>query len=144
MTRWTVFALALAVTGCSMPPSGHLFRTSLSNGDGYAPVSVVLADQTDLVTGIEAAPAGRDAPPTQATIRPDPNDTTAFIVTWMGGLCASDIALSFGRTGSGYALHLEGHKPELANCSMVGIGRDLRVRTAAPISLELIGVVGSE
>jgi hypothetical protein len=144
MTRLTVLALALLVAACSLPPAGRLFRTSLSNGDGDAPLPIALGDETDLVSGIEAAPAGADAPGTGATVRADPDRTNAFIVTWMGGLCATDAALSFTRAGSGYALQLEGHQATLASCPMVGIERDLRIRTSSAVPLALIAVTGNE
>jgi hypothetical protein len=141
-TRLSVLALAILVAACSLPPAGRLFRTSLPR-DSYAPLPVVLGDETELVTGIEAGPAGTD-PGLRATVRVDPEDGQAFIVTWMGGLCASDAALSFTRAGSGYALHLEGHEPLLGSCSMGGIGQGLRIRTSSPIPLELIAVTGNE
>jgi hypothetical protein len=144
MPRLTVLAVAVLVAACSLPPAGRLFRTSLSNGDGYAQIPIALGDETDLVTGIEAAPAGAEAPGAGASVRADLAGTNAFIVTWMGGLCATDAALSFTRAGSGFALHLEGHQPPLASCSMVGIGRDLRIRTSTPIPLDLIAATGNE
>src|SRR3954469_21249846 len=135
LTRLAVLVLGLLVAACSLPPAGRLFRTSLPNA-GYAPFPIVLGDETALVTGIEAAPAGGD-PSGGAALRVDPEGANAFIATWMGGLCASDATLSFTRVGSGYALHLESHKPLTASCPAVGIVRDLRIRTSGAIALEL-------
>ena len=140
MRRAVSLVLAVLVAACSSPPAGRLFTTSLPT-DGYAPLPVVLGDETGLVSGIEPGPAGATAPSLEA--RADPAGPNGFVVGWMGGLCSSDVALSFKRTASGFAVHLEVHD-KVGSCPMVGISRDVRVKTTAPISIESIEVTGSD
>ena len=104
---------------------------------------VVLGDETNLVTAIEPVPGVGDPGP-EAEVRADAQGPSSFLVSWIGGLCASDLAMSFARAGSGYTLTLEGHEPLLGSCPAVGIGRGLRVTMSAPIPLDSIAVTGTE
>jgi len=131
--------LAVVLAGC-LPPAGRLFRTSLPT-DSYRPLPVVLGDETGLVVRIEPGPPVASAPDT--AVRGDPADPNAFVVTWLGGPCESDAALSLARSGARYALRLEVHDA-FGSCPAVGIERNLYVRTSAPISADSIDLSGTE
>jgi hypothetical protein len=131
--------LAVVLAGC-LPPAGRLFRTDLPT-DSYHPLPVVLGDQTGLVMRIEPGPPVASVPDT--AVRGDPADPNAFVVTWLGGPCESDTALSLARSGARYALRLDVHQG-FGSCPAVGIERNLYVRTSAPISADLIDLSGKE
>lgn len=136
----TGLVLAIVVGAC-LPPAGRLFRTTLSNPDGAYPLPVALGDETELVTGIEPAlPDPRAS--LEVTVQQDSADPRARIVTWVGGACDDDAALSFRPSGSEYELHLEVHAG-LGSCVALGVVRGLRIKLSESIPLGSIRASGS-
>jgi|GEM_PF-1600188 hypothetical protein len=136
-------AILMAVLASCGEPPGALFQTTLSNPNGEFPLPVTLGDNTGLVVGIGAAqfdPIGfRDA-----GILSDPTGPTAFILTWLGGMCDNDAALVFSSTGSGYDLHVAVHEKLGLGCPAAGISRGLRIETSEPIPIGAVTVSGSK
>jgi hypothetical protein len=138
--------LTLTLAAC-LPPAGRLFNTTLihkspANPGGDYPLPVTLGDQTDLVVGIEPTDAdesGGLAP----LVKADPTDPNALIVSWLGGLCDNDAAVSFQPSGSGYTLHLDVHEKLGLGCPAAGLLRGLRIITSEPIPIDSIAASGS-
>ena len=146
-----VAALGLVLTcfvaACSMPPAGQLFHTTLlhrspSNPTGDYPLPVAIGDQTELVVGIEPAEGDQGGGP-EPFVRLDPADPNALILTWVGGMCDNDAAVSFRPSGSGYALHLDVHGKLGFGCPAAGILRGLRIVASKAIEIRAIAVSGA-
>jgi hypothetical protein len=96
---------------------------------------VVLGDETDLVTAIESAEEAATSSALDLSVAADPTNPNAIIAGWLGGLCDSDATLTFGQTGSGYALHLEVHEKLGLGCPAAGIGRAVRITLSKPVRI---------
>lgn len=136
-----VLLAVLIVAACLAPP-GRLFHATLLH-PSEDPLPVTLGDQTGLVVGIQSAEVDTFSS-WDLRASADPADPMAFVLTWLGGACDSDADVSFQRTGSGYALHLEVHRAFSLGCRAVGIPRALRIITAEPIPVGSIGVNGQD
>lgn len=143
MRSSVIGAILMAALAACGPEPGALFSTTLSNQDGEFPLPVALHDQTGLVAGIGAAQFDpidfRDA-----GVLADPTDPTAFILTWLGGMCDNDAALVFRSTGTGYDLQVAVHGKPGLGCPAAGILRALRIETSEPIPVGEITISGSK
>lgn len=131
--------VAISVAACGSPEDRR-FETALPTSD-YDPLPVVLRDETGLVLGIEPArfdPQG----PGELRVEADPIDRAALLVSWLGGLCEGDAALTFWRSDSTYALHLAISRKPGTGCPALGVGRALRITTSSPIPADSILVSG--
>ena len=128
--------VAVSVAACG-PSGGRLFQTALPTTDHY-PLPVELRDGTGLVTGIEPAESEPQAA-REPRVEADPTNPSAFIVSWLGGMCEGDAMLSFWRTDSTYTLFLA-IRLAGTGCTALGVARALRVRTSSPISADSIRV----
>jgi hypothetical protein len=137
--------LGLALAGC-LGPSGQLFKTTLlhispENPAGDLPLPVVLGDETGLVLGIE--PAVGEGFESKPTVRSDPADPSAVIVSWLGGMCDSDAELLFRPHEAGYTLALTVGRKLGLGCPAAAVLRGVRIKTSAPVSPESIETFGS-
>jgi hypothetical protein len=143
------YALSLFLTfivAACLPPAGRVFQTTLlhtspSNPSGDHPLPVTLGDQTDLVVGIEPT-EGDERGGLEPLVQSDPADPNALILSWLGGMCDNDAAVSFQPSGSGYALHLQVHQKLGFGCPAAGLLRGLRITTSEPIPPGSIAVSG--
>ena len=139
--RALAISLILATLGVACAPlSGTLFRTTLpqppglDGGEGFKvdPPPVVLGDETDLVVGIEPAD-GNTAVGGEPIVEADPTDANALVVSWIGGACDNDAALSLRPAESGYTLELAVHGKLVMGCVALGILRGVRIETLHPV-----------
>jgi hypothetical protein len=113
----------------------------LATPTGEYALPVVLFDQTDLVVTIQGAVA--DAPGGhRAALRADPTDPNAFFLAWIGGACDNDAAISFGRSGGGFAVNVSVRGKLVLGCTAVGIARAVRIVTSEPMPIARITVTG--
>lgn len=136
--------LSAALVAACAGPQGVSYEATLSNADGEYPLPVTLDDTTGLVVGIGPTQvdfgAFRDA-----GILSDPAARSAFIVTWLGGMCDKDAALAFSSAGSGYDLHVAIHeKLGLGGCPAAGVFHALRIETSEAIPLGAVTISGSK
>jgi hypothetical protein len=105
---------------------------------------VVLSDETRLVTGIEPGTMEPGADDAELAARTDPIDPNAFIVSWLGGACDNDAALTFKQAEGGYLLNVAVHGKFgfPGGCPALGVPRDLRIITSTPIPVDSIVVAG--
>jgi hypothetical protein len=137
--------LGLVLAAC-LGPSGQLFRTTLlhispDNPAGDLPLPVVLGDETGLVVAIE--PAIGDTSDLKPSVRSDPVDPNAFIVSWLGGMCDNDAQLLFRPHEAGYSLALIVGRKVGLGCPAAAVSRGVRVKTSRPIAPESIETFGS-
>jgi hypothetical protein len=132
--------LTLTMAAC-LRPAGTLFETTVSQPDGSYPMPVALGDQTGIVTAIEPA-LGDSSARTEPLVEPDPADAKNVLVSWIGGACDNDVALSLQRSGSTFALHLDVHGKLGLGCPAVGLIRGLRIRFSEPIRADAINPSG--
>jgi len=92
-----------------------------------------------LVIGIEPADPDPDADES-ASVKADPADPAAFVVSWLGGLCVHEAALFLRPSGSTYFLHVEGRGG--GNCPAMAVSRGVRITTSRPIPSGSITVTG--
>ncbi len=139
-------ALGVLLAACAPSPAGHVWRTTLPNGDAGG-LPVVLRDETGLVTSIE--PISLDA--SQAggvpSVRDDPNDPSALLVTWLGG-CDTDAQLGLQPSHRGpglYELHVSAGSPGRlgGGCAPIAVGRGIRIHASSPIPAASIIVNGA-
>jgi hypothetical protein len=132
--------VAALVVGCSGPtdPEPQFFNTALPQ-ELDQPLPVVLGDQTGLVTAIGPAtdPQGNTGLP---VVLADPSDPMAFVITWLGGPCEKNAALSFTRKEGGYLLHLTASQN--TECPLIGYPRGVRIVTSTAIPVGSIEVIG--
>lgn len=146
--RQTVIGVALiisaAIVACSGPASSRSFSAVLQFSAEARPLPVVLSDETGLVTGIESAPMEPDGAYSELAARADPADPNAFIISWLGGDCDNDAALTFKRHEAGYTVGvaIQGKLGFPGGCTAGGVARDVRVVTSSPIPLASIVVAG--
>ena len=132
-----------AVAACSEPSPSRQFRAVLQVSAETPPLPVVLSDETGLVTGIGSAPMDPSAAAEPAA-RADPTDASAFIVSWLGGACDGDAALTFKRIEGGYVLNVTVHGKVSfpGGCPASGVFRDVRIDTSSPIPVGSIVAAG--
>jgi hypothetical protein len=130
--------LVCLVVGCSGADEASLFHTALPQ-EVDPPLPVVLRDTTGLVStiGPAADPHGDKIVP---EVLPDPTDPKAFVITWLGGPCEGDAALSFESQGGGYLLNLAAS--QRGDCPAIGYPRGVRIVTTVAIPISLIEVTG--
>ncbi len=135
---------AAAVAACTGPASGRQFTAVLQVSDEVPPLPVVLNDETGLVTGIASAPMDPGAAYAEPAVRADPTDPNAFIISWLGGACDNDAALTFKRMEGVYVLNVavNGKFGFPGGCTANGILRDVRIVTSSPIPLDSIVAAG--
>jgi hypothetical protein len=138
--------VAFTVAACQ-PPAGRVFQatllhTSLSNPSGDYPLPVTLLDQADLVVGIEPTDGDTQGGP-DPFVQVDPADPKALVLTWLGGLCDNDAAVSLYPTEPGYTLRLDVHQKLGLGCPAAGVLRGLRIVTSQPIPTGSITVSGT-
>lgn len=136
-------SLALSVlvclfVGCSGADEASVFRTALPQ-EVDPPLPVVLRDRTGLVSTIGPATDPSGAQPA-AEVLPDPTDPKAFVVTWLGGPCERDAALSFTSHGGRYLLVLAASQK--GDCPLIGNPRGVRIATTVAIPISSIDVTG--
>jgi hypothetical protein len=133
--------VAASIVGCSGPtrPEPRLFRTALPQ-EVDQPLPVVLGDETGLVTGIGPA-ADPQGDGVQPVVLADPSDPKAFVITWLGGPCERDAALSFKSKEGGYLLQLAVSQ-NTGGCLLIGNPRGVRIVTSAAIHVSSIEVTG--
>lgn len=132
--------LAAAVAAC-VPPAGRLFHTTLTTPDGSYSLPVTLGDQTNLVVGLEPGPT-EPFPDVEPTVRSDPADPKAMILTWVGGACEDESVVVFHSAGGRYDLAVSPRGGLFGSCPAIGILRAVRIRTSEPVSIDLIDVIG--
>ena len=130
--------LVCFVVGCSGADEASIFRTALPQ-EVDPPLPVVLRDTTGLVSTIGPAANPSGAQP-DAEVLLDSADPKAFVVTWLGGPCEGDAALSFTRQGGGYLLELAAS--QRGACPLIGYPRGVRIATTVAIPISLIQVTG--
>ena len=136
---------AVAMAACSGPTSSRQFSAVLQPSDEVPSLPVVLSDETGLVTGITSAPMDPGGEYREVVARADPTDPNAFIVSWLGGACDNDAALTFQRHEGGYVLSVAVHGKGGflgGSCTLQGIVRDLRIVTSSPIPVDSIVAAG--
>lgn len=136
-----VFA-AVGVMACSGPDASRQFSAVLQFSAEAVPLPVVLSDETGQVTRIESAPMDPASPYAGLTVRADPGDPNAFLVSWLGGTCDNDAALTFKRSADGYVLNVANHGKLGLGCTAAGVARDVRIVTATPIPVASIVAAG--
>ena len=146
MQRIAIAVTAALLVAACVGPNGQLFQTTLrdispSNPAGDLPMLVVLGDETGLVIGIE--PGAGELFDLNPSVQADPGDPNAFVVSWLGGMCDNDAALSFRPQQAGYSLALTVHEKLGLGCPAAGIYRSVRVRTSKPISPDSIEAFGT-
>jgi hypothetical protein len=134
--------VAIVIAACG-PPAGELFRTALPTVDGD-PLPVELGDSTGLVTAIEPADFDSDAV-LEPLVKADPTEPNAFVLSWLGGLCDGEAALSFWRSETAFGLNLvvRGGPGLFGGCAGAGVPRGLRIKTSSPIAVDSIVVYGT-
>lgn len=133
---------AAAVAACSGPSSGQQFSAVLQDSAEAPPLPVVLSDETGLVTGIESAPMDPRGDYGEPTVRADPTDPNAFIISWLGGACDNDASLTFKRAEGVNVLNVAVHGKFGFGCTAAGVYRDLRIVTSTPIPVDSIVAAG--
>lgn len=143
MKPWLIALIGAAVlASCGQPP-GARFTTTISTPNGELPLPVTLVDTTGLVVAIGPAEIDQ-ADFRDAGVLPDPGNPTAFVLTWLGGMCDNDVALVLSSTDSGYDLNLAIHQKLGGGCPAAGVLRAIRVETTAPIPVATISISGSK
>jgi hypothetical protein len=106
---------------------------------------MVLSDETGLVTGVESAPIDPLVEYAEAAARADPTDPNAFMISWLGGACDNDAALTFKRHEEGYVMNVtvHGNVGFPGGCTMNGIPRDVRIVTSSAIPVDSIVAGGT-
>jgi hypothetical protein len=131
-----------AVAACSEPSSGRPFSAVLQGVQEVPPLPVALSDETGLVTRIESAPSDPATAYASPAARADPTDPNAFIVSWLGGACDNDAALTFKQAEGVYVLNVAVHGKLVLGCTAAGVTRDLRIVTSSPIPVGSIVATG--
>jgi hypothetical protein len=141
MRRVALGILVAAFVVACLPPSGRLFHTTLTTPDGSYSLPVTLGDQTNLVVGFEPGPTD-PFPDVEPTVRSDPADPKAMILTWVGGACEDETVVVFHPGGGRYDLAVSPRGGLLGSCPAIGILRAVRIRTSEPVAMDLIDVIG--
>ncbi len=134
MRSVTLAVLLMIVAAACLAPAGTRFETTITQPDGSYPKPVVLGDQTGLVTAIESA-TGDTADGFELIARPDLQNANAVIVTWVGGACEDEVALSLYRSGEAFRLHLDvrGGPGIGGGCPAIALTRGLRIQFSEPV-----------
>ena len=98
-----------------------------------------------MVTGIASAPRDPSGRYAGVSVRADPADPNAFIVSWLGGACDNDASLTLSRHERNYVLNvtIHGRFGFPGGCTANGIARDIRILTSSPIPVESIIAAGA-
>jgi len=132
-------ALVAVLSSCQAP-AGTQFRATVVQPDGSYAMPVVLGDQTGLVTAIESAPfEGYVELP---SVRPDPNDPNAVIVSWGTGACDDDTSLALQRSGPGFRIDIAVNAGFTLACTAQLLYRGLRIQFSTAVSADAFDVFG--
>lgn len=145
------FLIAVSLLGAAAafaflrPASSPQFSAVLQVAAEAPPLPVVLSDETGLVTGIASAPKDPGGRYAGLSVRADPTDPNAFIVSWLGGACDNDASLTLSRHEGNYILNvmIHGKFGFPGGCTANGILRDVRIVTSSPIPVESIIAAGA-
>jgi len=132
-----VFVLSIVVGAACLAPSGTLFETTVTMPDGSYPMPVALRDQTGLVVAIEPA-LDESAAGKNLFVGPDPADPRSVLVTWFGGACDNDVAMSLTRAEGIHFLFLDTHGKLGLGCPALGLTRGVAIRFSEPIPVNTI------
>jgi len=135
-----VLAASLAACGDA---TGTVLSTTLTTEAVNVPLPVTLRDETGIVVAIEQAQV-EPVDFRNAGVLADPVDPTAFVLTWLGGMCDADAAITFRHLTDGYNVHLEIHPKGLFGaCPAAGVLRALRIQTSKALDATAISIGGS-
>jgi hypothetical protein len=134
--------LGAAVAACAGP--SRQFSAVMRGSDEAPPLPVVLSDETGFVTGFESAPIDPSADYRELAAQADPTNPNAFIVSWLGGACDNDAALTFKRGQGIYVLNVAVHNSIglFGGCVALGVPREVRIVTSNPIPIDSIVAAG--
>jgi hypothetical protein len=141
---WRAVAIslvALALVACAS--DGQRFSTTLRYPDGSYPLPVVVVDQTGLVVSVDRVAAGAGTGDTVPVVTLA-SDKSGIAVSWLGGACTDGATISFGRTPTGFSIHLRGSHPMFGSCPAIGLFRSVFIRLSEPIDPSTIVVSGAE
>ena len=137
--RFAAAALALLVLACG-PPAGQLHVITLSTPDGEHPLPVRLGDTSERIVSIEPelfdGAAAND--PSVRGVAGKPN---AFVLSWIGGMCDSDVVINFWPEEDGFGLQLHTNAKPGLGCPAAGIGRAIQIELSEPVSVDDITLV---
>lgn len=134
--------LAGVLAACGTPP-GVLFHTKLVHPDGSTPLPVTLGDTTDLVVRIGPG-AFDESADYHPSVRSDPADRNAMILSWTGSACRDSADVSFRRDGDHYLLAVYERGGLFATCPAIALLRAIRIETSEPVSIDQIDMIGSQ
>jgi uncharacterized protein YcfL len=137
--RLAAALLSLLVVACGAP-FAELHETTLPSPDGQRPLPVRLIDTSQRVVSMEpelSDHAGSDEP-TLTAVQGKPN---AFVLSWIGGMCDSDVEIHFRPLESGFGLQFHTNANPGLGCPAAGIYRAIRVELTEPLSIEDIDIV---
>ncbi len=141
-TRFVASTLLIAVLFVACQSGGRVFQATL-RADSIEPLPITLTDETNLVTGITAAPTDTATIPNDPAVGLDRDDPNRLVLTWLGGACDQDAAVWFGQQNGGYVLSVEIHgRFGLGGCTAVGVPRAIRIGVSRAIPVESIVVAG--
>lgn len=140
MKRVGLLVLVAAIVVACGPPPGRQFEMSLVYPDGSYALDVKLGDKTELVAGIEAGPQ-EPWPPGQQSIRSDPADPMALILTWEGGACEHETDIAVWPEGDRYNIAISSMTSLFASCPAIGLLRAIRIKTSKPVAIDQIHLV---
>jgi len=99
-----------------------------------------MRDETGLVTGISQATVdstiGYDP-----SLKADPSDPNASILTWEGGGCDTGTDLTFHVVNGSYLVNISSHEG-LGSCSGAAAPRAIRIETSSAIQVTSITIAG--
>ncbi|MBI3750611.1 MAG: hypothetical protein HY263_02995 [Chloroflexi bacterium] len=139
LLRAVVPSLLVAVLLVACQSTGRTFRVTLQTTFNEA-LPVALTDQTGLVTGV--TPAAVDSTiGFEPAVRGDP-ESGALILTWTGGACDSEAAVTFLMQEGRYVLTLATHEKAGGGCPSSGVPRGIRIATSTPVPIDAVIVTG--
>lgn len=131
------FVAAAFVAACAS--QGRTFQVTLGTDD-TRPLPVNIRDETGLVTGITEATVdstiGFDP-----SLKADPSDPNASILTWQGGGCDTGTDLTFHVVNGSYLVNIASHEG-MGSCSGGAVPRAIRIVTSRAIPASSISVAG--
>jgi hypothetical protein len=117
-------------------PPGTVFRTESPEFHDQL-MSMVLGDQTGLVTAIERPSDWANSDPAGQTAA---DGGSSLLVAWEHGGCDAAAILTFDRSASGYRLDIRADHGFRIGCSELCIVEELRIRLSEPVPPGAISV----